>query len=188
MCRIRTYVLPGLFCLSSLCTIVGNTQSSDSSPNVVLRVTSINYGIGGHQDKRLLVRLTDDGKVEWDKWKDNTWKRETTSVGVQRVSEVQRIFDSINATSVRNKKMGPYHVYMDNSVVLQIRMLVRQEQVTFSVINPFPSNMPPEAEHLLIHKAMPKDVKIIVCEIDKLSSEVANLPVSDLCDTNDEVQ
>jgi|HubBroStandDraft_4_1064222.scaffolds.fasta_scaffold716089_1 hypothetical protein len=132
-------------------------------------------------------RLTDHGKVGWDKWLGNTWKRETSAVDAERVSELQRVLDVIDSTSVPNKKMGPYHIYMDNSVVLQIRMNVCQEQVTFSGLNPWPSNMPSEAEHSLIHKAMPRNVKVVVCEIDKLSSDVANTPVSELCKTRNEL-
>src|SRR5580700_901597 len=81
-------------------------------------------------------RLTDHGKVGWDKWLGNTWKRETSAVDAERVSELQRVLDVIDSTWVPNKKMGPYHIYMDNSVVLQIRMNVCQEQVTFSGLNP----------------------------------------------------
>jgi hypothetical protein len=183
---ICTYVLSVLLFCSSFCTIAAGVQSQASSPNVVLEVTSTNYGVGGHQDKRLLIRLTDDGKVEWDNWLGNNWKRETSAINAERVSEVQRALDGIDSTSVRNKKVGPYHIYMDNSVVLQIQMHVRQEQVTFSVINPWPSNMPSEAEHSLIHKTMPKNVKVVVCEIDKLSGEVAHTPVSELCQTRNE--
>jgi hypothetical protein len=116
---ICTYVLWVLLFYGSFCTIAG-VQSQASSPNVVLEVISTNYGIGGHQDKELLTRLTDDGKVEWDNWLGNTWKRETSAVNAKRVSEVQRALDGIDSTSVRNKKMGPYHIYMDSSVVLQI--------------------------------------------------------------------
>ena|ERR1700722_12796962 len=185
---ICTYVLSVLLFYGSFCTIAAGVQSQASSPNVVLEVIStINYGVGVHQDKQLLMRLTDDGKVEWDNWLGNTWKRETSAINAERVSEAQRALDGIDSTSVRNRKMGPYHIYMDSSVVLQIRMHVRQEQVTFSVINPWPSNMPSEVEHSLIHKAMPKNVKVVVCEIDRLSSEVANTPVSELCKTRNEL-
>jgi hypothetical protein len=183
---ICTYVLWVLLFYGSFCTIAAGVQSQASSPNVVLEVISTNYGIGGHQDKELLIRLTDDGKVEWDNWLGNTRKRETSAVNAKRVSEVQRALDGIDSTSVRNKKMGPYHIYMDTSVVLQIQMHVRQEQVTFSVTNPWPSNMPSEVDDALIHKAMPKNVKVVVCEIDRLSSGVRNTPVSELCKTRNE--
>jgi hypothetical protein len=41
-------------------------------------------------------------------------------------------------------------------------------------------------EHSLIHKTMPKNVKVVVCEIDRLSGDVAHTPVSELCQTRNE--
>jgi hypothetical protein len=70
--------------------------------------------------------------------------------------------------------MGPYYVYTDTEVTLQIHMAARQQKVTFSVVNPWHSGMPgPEP--------MPKDVKAVVCEIDRLHAQVANVPVTKMC-------
>jgi len=38
----------------------------------------------------------------------------------------------------------------------------------------------------LIHKTMPKNVKVVVCEIDRMSGDVAHNPVSELCQTRNE--
>jgi hypothetical protein len=42
-------------------------QSRVASPIVILEASSTYQGIGGYQKTLLLLRLTDDGKVEWDK-------------------------------------------------------------------------------------------------------------------------
>jgi hypothetical protein len=90
------------------------------------------------------------------------------------VSEIQRTLDAIDKRLVHSK-MGPYNFYVDTSDELQIHMIVGQEHVTFSVVNPWlPGALPNR-------KPMPRDVKAVVCEIDKLHAEVANIRVNELC-------
>jgi hypothetical protein len=51
----------------------GNAVAPVAAPTlaplvVVLHATNTPHGIGDHQDKRLVVRLTDNGQMEWDDW------------------------------------------------------------------------------------------------------------------------
>jgi hypothetical protein len=100
----------------------------------VLEATSMTRGQTEMQ--YLLVRLTNNGKVEWDKYARNAWERQTSSVSAERVSKIQRTLDSIDKSQLHGA-MGPYHVYVDTSVELRIQMTVRQGEVTFSVTNPW---------------------------------------------------
>jgi hypothetical protein len=167
-------ILSLLTCINLFSAIAGNAQSQDSSPTVLLEATSIMHGVGGYEEKHLFVRLTGDGKVEWDKYVGNSWERQASSVTAERVLEIQRTLDSIDKSLVHGT-MGPYHIYVDTSTELKIHMTARQGDVSFSVQNPWPPSVIPN------HKPMPKDVKAVLCEADWLQAQVANLPVSELC-------
>jgi hypothetical protein len=165
-------------CLNLFSAIASNVQSQDSTPTVVIEATSIMHGIGGYEKEHLLSRLTDDGKVEWDKYVGSKWERQTSSVTSERVSEIQRTLDSVDE-SLFHGTMGPYYIYVDTSTELKIRMTAKQRDVSFSVQNPWPPGIIPS------HKPMPKDVKAVVCEIDRLQAQVANLPISEMCKPRD---
>jgi hypothetical protein len=159
-------------CINLSSARANNAQSQVSAPIVVLEANGITRGLAGEM-QYLVVRLTDDGKVKWDKYVGDAWERQTSSVTAERVSAIQRTLDSIDK-SVVHGTMGPYYVYTDTQVTLEIHMTARQGEVTFSVMNPWQSGMPgPEP--------MPKDVKAVVCEIDRLHAQVANVPVSKMC-------
>jgi hypothetical protein len=171
-----SFVLSLLICIGSFSATASDAQSQISSPIVVLEATSTMHGIGGYQNQHMLVRLTNDGKVEWDKAVGNAWERQTSSVSAERVSEIQRTLASIEKSLIHGT-MGPYNIYIDTSVELQIHMAARQGEVTFSVMNPWPpSEMP--------RKPMPKDVKTVVCEIDRLHAQVASVPINQMCKAN----
>ncbi len=172
-----TLILSILMCINFFSARASNAQSQVSTPVVVLDATSITRGVGGHEIQYLLVRLTDDGKVEWDKPVGNTWERQNTSVTAERVSEIQRTLGSIDKSLVHGT-MGPYHVYVDTTVELQIHMTARQGEVTFSVMNPWPPSVIPSRQR------MPKNVKAIVCEIDSLHAQVASVPIMQMCRAN----
>jgi hypothetical protein len=174
MSRFLSCVLSILTCVTSFCAMASDAQSPVSSPIVVLEATSTIHANGLYQNQHLLVRLTGDGKVEWDKWVGNVWERQTSSVSAERVSEIRRTLDAIDKNLVHGK-MGPYYAYVDTSVDDQIHMVVGQEEVTFSVTNPWPPGVLPN------RKPMPKDVKAVVCEIDRLHAQVANITVNELC-------
>jgi hypothetical protein len=174
MPRYLSYVMSILLCIGPFFAMTSDVQSQASSPIVVLEATSTVHGNNGYQNQLLLARLTDDGKVEWDKLVGTTgWERQTGSVSAERVSEIKRTLDAIQESSLHGR-MGPYDTYEDWSVELQIHMTAKKGEVTFSVINPW---SPSEFRH----KRMPKDVRVVVCEIDRLHAQVADVPVTEVC-------
>ena len=174
MPRFRGFILSFFTCINVFSAMTSNVQSQASTPIVVLEATSIDHQFDGYVTQRLFVRLTDDGKVEWDEYVGNAWKRQTSSVTAERVSESQRALDSIYRSPIHGT-MGPYYMYVDTSTELKIHMTARREDVSFSVKNPWlPSIIPSR-------KPMPKDVKAVVCEIARLRAQVANTPVNEMC-------
>src|SRR5450631_3258111 len=90
-----TFILSILTSISLFSAAVNNARWHVAPPIVVLEATSMT-GNQGSEIQYLLVRLTDDGKVEWDKHVGNAWERQTSSVSAERVSEIQRTLDSID--------------------------------------------------------------------------------------------
>jgi len=174
MRRILRNALPIVICAHSFCTIASDGQSRVSHPIVVLEGINAIHGFGEHQADRMLVRLTDDGKVQWDKWVGNTWKRQISSVSVERMSEIRRSLDTVDQSQLR-AKMGPYHRYVDTSVELHIRMATSRGELVFSVLNPWWNDIP--------SKPIPKDMKTVVCEISRLHAQVAKESVDHMCET-----
>lgn len=163
-----------LIWINATCNPAGGwPQSGVSTPNVVLEATSTTHGIGGVGNKLLVVRLTDDGKVEWDKLVGpQESERQTSTVSAEVVSDIERTLKAVDQSLFRGK-MGPYYVYIDTSDDLQIRMTARSGKLTFLVTNPWSPGT--------IHKPMPRDVKTVLCEISKLHAQVANAAVNQMC-------
>jgi hypothetical protein len=131
----------------------------------------------GQEAERLLVRLTEDGKIEWDEWKVFPGsERHTGSVSANVVSEVQHALNTIDQSLFRSQ-LGPYYGYIDTADELQVRMKTKTGPVEFRLINPWSSGRP--------QKPMPTDVRIVFCEIDTLYAKNANHPVDEACKTND---
>jgi hypothetical protein len=168
-----TFILSILTSITLFSAAVNNARWPVSPPVVVLEATSVTRNQGS-EIQYLLVRLTDDGKVEWDKYVGNAWERQTSSVSAERVSEIQQTLDSIDK-SLLHGAMGPYHVYEDTSVELRIQMTASQGDVKFSVTNPWSEPGTPS------RKRMPKDVRIVVCEVDGLYAQVAGVSVDPVC-------
>jgi hypothetical protein len=143
-----------------------------STPIVVLEASNITRS-QGEEMRYLLVRLTDDGKVEWDKYVGNAWQRQTSSVSAERVSKIERTLDSIDKSQLHGA-MGPYYVYEDTPVELRIQLAARLGEVTFSVTNPW-------SEAGTRRKRMPKEVRVVVCEVDGLYAQVASVSVDPMC-------
>ena len=180
MPRFLSCALSVLTWINLFCAVSSDAQSQPSSPIVVLEATNTLHANNNYQSQWLLVRLTDDGKVEWDKYVGNAWERKTSSVSAEQVAEVERTLNAIDKNIVHGR-MGPYRIYVDTSDELQIHMTVRQAEVTFSVMNPWmPGALPSR-------KPMPKDVKAVVCVIDRLHAEVANVSVNELCKASQRV-
>jgi hypothetical protein len=61
-------------------------------------------------------------------------------------------------------RMGPYHIYTDTSVELRIRLTNAQGVLAFTAVNPWSCG----TGSGFTRKPLPKDVKTVVCEIDRL--------------------
>jgi hypothetical protein len=171
-----SYVLSILLCISPFLAMASDVQAQASSPIVVIEATSTVHANNAYRDQLLLVRLTDDGKVEWDKpVLPRGWERQTGSVSLEQVSEIKRRLHAIHGSSLHGS-MGPYGIYEDWSDELQIKMTTKKGEATFSVINPWASS-----DHSRRHKRMPRDVRVVVCEIDRLHAQVADVPVKEVC-------
>ena len=173
MSSFPSFILSILMCINLFSAAANDARSPVSAPIVVLEATSITRNQGA-EIQYLLVRLTDDGKVEWDKYVGNAWERQTSSVSAERVSKIQRTLDSIDKSRLHGAR-GPYHVYEDTSVELRIQMAARQGEVTFSVTNPWSEPGMPS------RKRMPKEVRLVVCEVDGLYAQVAGVSVDPMC-------
>jgi hypothetical protein len=135
----------------------------------------------GQEWKSLLVRLTEDGKIEWDEWKAfqafPAFERHTGLVSANVLSEVQHALNMVDQSLFRSQ-MGPYYVYIDTVDELQVRMKTKTGPVEFRMINPWSSGMMPR-------QPMPKDVRIVFCKIDTLYAQNAQSPVDQACKTSD---
>ncbi len=127
----------------------------------------------------MLVRLTDDGKVRWDKRVGEKWEQQVTSLTARRMSEIKQSLDAIDQSGLR-AKMGPYYRYVDTSAELRIRMTTSHGGLTFSVLNPWRGDL----TSVLIWRPIPKNVKIVVCEVSRLRAQVAREPVDPQCESS----
>lgn len=176
---ISRYGPPFLIGILLFCATPISPQSQVSSPTVVVEATNTIHGIGSYQNTWLLVRLTDDGKLEWDKRVGNAWESQAGSLTAERVAAIKRSLDAIDRNQMRDK-MGPYHAYTDTSVELRVRLTTSQGVLAFTVMNPWSCEMP----SCLTRKPLPKDVKTVVCEIEELRAQVASdEPVDSICKT-----
>jgi hypothetical protein len=176
MLRILQYVQLTLIWIGAVCAMAGCARPTATVPIVVLEATWKHHGMG-EEAERLLVRLTEDGKIEWDEWKAfPTSERHTGSVSANVRSEVQHALNTVDQSLFRSQ-MGPYYVYIDTADELQVRMKTKTGPVEFRMINPWSSGMP--------RQPMPKDVRIVFCEIDTLYAQNAQFPVDQACKTSD---
>jgi len=173
MSSFSSFILSILVGINLISAAANNARWPVSAPIVVLEAHSMTRNQGSEM-QYLLVRLTDDGKVEWDKYVGSAWKRQTSSVSAERVAKIQRTLDSIDKSRLHGA-MGPYNVYEDTSVELRIQMAARQGEVTFSVTNPWSEPGMPR------RKRIPKEIRVVVCEVDGLWAPVEGVSVDPMC-------
>jgi hypothetical protein len=155
-------------------------QSPASGPDVVLEVTNV---LSGHHytDKKLLLRIEKNGRVEWDAGQrvGDSYERRATTMTLAQVQSVQQRLDAIDKSGML-PKMGPYNTYTDTSMELRIRITSPDGEHGFRVINPRPCGLP----SCSMGKAtpLPKEVKLMVCEVYKLRAQVADEPIEKMCD------
>ena len=135
-------------------TVLGcstKTSTEHRPPAILLEATLTRHGIGGFRHSSLLVRLAEDGNVEWDdlEW-DPTPKasdakgvdvyrniRNVTTIGSDKVVFIERRLGSLDLQNVQDR-MGPYNAYIDSSYEIQVRMAkAASNSMVFSVSNPW---------------------------------------------------
>lgn len=180
-CSISRYV-PSLIIGTLFCAIPNNSQSQVSAPTVVLEATSTEYESDGSHRTRLLVRLRDNGKLEWDNWVGwlgRVRKRQIGSVTIEEVSAIKQSLNAIDRSRLRDK-MGPYYRYTDTSVELRVRLTNSHGELRFTVINPW------TCASCLAREPLPKDVKAVVCAINGTRAKVApDEPIDPICKASD---
>jgi len=184
----RTSVWFGLFLIVlGVCFVLSSpadiaAQTNNSKPVLILESTSNIYGIGG-KDTQLLVRLKQDGTVEWEesvrqKPLGRTYQRKVSSISREQVTSISDRLAVLNKDSFR-AKMGPYNSYTDTSVELQVRMRTSNGSVVFSVLNPWLCTLP--SCSMGKSKPIPEDVKAVICEVQKLRTQLASEAVDPMC-------
>jgi len=139
---------------------------------IVVEATSLIHGIDGYEQKRLFVRLTSDGSVQWEtaEWQKPN-KLHSTKLASELVSAVIQRLDEVDPKAIR-AKMGPYNVYKDTSAELVISISTLKWSRRFSVINPWSARSV---------KPLPGELKVVICEVDRLHARVAEEPVDAMC-------
>jgi hypothetical protein len=157
-------------------------QTNGSNSVLILESTNNIYGMGG-KDSQLLVRLKQDGTVEWDepvlqKPLGREYKLRVASIPREQVTSISKRIAALNKVSFP-AKMGPYRSYTDTSVELQVRILTSSGSVAFSVLNPWLCTLP--SCSMGKSKPIPEDVKVVICEVSKLRAQLAGEPTDPIC-------
>jgi hypothetical protein len=164
------FALPAVIALLAALPSTAQTQPPAS---IVVEATNSIRGIGGYERKCLLVRLTSDGKVQWE---TTQWQKpnelHSTKIAAELVSAMTQRLDEIDPEAIQ-PKMGPYNVYVDTSVELLVSITTSKWKRQFSVSNPWPGRRP--------IKPLPKELKTVICEVSRLQAQVAEEPVEPLC-------
>jgi hypothetical protein len=119
-----------------------------------------------------LLRLSNDGKVEWEtaQWQKPN-ELHSTRISPERVSAITQRLAGIDPKAIQ-AEMGPYNRYLDTGVELFIRVDTPKWKREFTVLNPW-------SDWRL--KPLPTELKAVICEISRLQVEVAAEPVQPMC-------
>lgn len=150
-----------------------HAQSQLSGRRVVLEATELSTGFK-LRDKKLLVRLTNDGNVQWDESAGNSkYERRVAMISRNEVIEIQRNLDAVDKTGIHGK-MGPYSYEVDTRDLMRLRIASPDGERHFSVIDPW--------SNLGVFKPLPNELKLIICEASKLRAKMAKEPLEKICD------
>jgi hypothetical protein len=169
------------------CSKSAPSRAKPATPTVVLEATeTLRGGMGDHQDARLLLRLTDDGKVQWDGpggGYGRQHERKGTSISAERVTSIRGRLNSFDMSNIL-PEMGPYNRYVDTSLELHLRMATSAGEREFSVMNwaCVWNGICGEP------KKIPNNVLSMICEIYGLHSELAHEPTQEECKGEGKVQ
>lgn len=177
---IQTHRAVGVACLALVLSVRCSAQSQASGSGVVLEVIQVLSGLH-YTDKKLLLRMEKNGIVEWDAAKRGSYERRKTTMTLEQVQSVQQGFVAIQQSGVLPKNMGPYNTYTDTSVELRIRITSPNGEHRFRIINPWPCGMP--SCSMAKATPLPRQVKLMFCEISKLRAQVADEPIEKMCES-----
>jgi len=167
---------------SASCSKETSIPAKPPSPTIVIEAIVTNHSIGDYRDSMLLARLTDDGKVEWDRFSatatGHEYLREVSKLDLQRVASIRR---ELGATDLQNiqAKMRPYNMFVDTSYEIFVRIpATLTGELKFSVINPWCN----KSITCIPSKPLPRNLESILCQAELLRAEVAHEPTEDSCD------
>jgi hypothetical protein len=158
-----------------------STAQTQISPYVVVEATeSVSHTLG-YCENHLSVRLTSDGRVEWEEAgqmekcgkpvQNKPDALHSTTIAAEQVSAITQRLNGVDPETLQ-AKMGPYNRYVDTSVELLIRISTPKWSRGFSVSNPWP---------YYPLKPLPKELRTVICEISRLRAQVADEPAEPMC-------
>ena len=158
-----------LFCPNSISARTRSNGRNEST--VVLEATNIIHGIGHYVGKTLLVRVREDGTVEWEKDLD-AFKRErhVKKLSPEDVDSIRGHLNLIDQ-SLFSANMGPFATYTDTFVELRVHLASNKQAKNFVLQNPWPCSLPSCSQKA--KKEMPVEVRALLCEISSLRSSLA---------------
>jgi hypothetical protein len=162
----------------ALCTVIvflfplSSSVQAQTPPSVVIEASN-SIQSDGREQKELFVRLSSDGKVEWE---TTEWQKpnelHSSRIAPELVSAITNRLVAVDPEAIQ-AKMGPYNRYVDTSSELFIRINTLKWNRQFSVLNPWP--------HWPV-KPLPKELKAVICEVVRLRAKVTREPVEPLCE------
>jgi len=165
-----------VLCTFALIAMARGSREQASSSSVVLEATNFRTGFK-LREKELLVRLTNDGTVEWDESvRDSKYARRVGTISSQEVEDIRKSLDAIDKRGIR-PKMGPYYYVLDVRDELRLRVETAKGGLRFSVKNPWSG--------LGAAKPVPTEVRLIICEASELRTKMTAepLPLERLCES-----
>ncbi len=132
------------------------TPSMASPPSLVLEASETIHSQGA-DETRLLLRVLNDGTVEWDDYANESWRLRRRSVTSDQVVRTQRLLAGVNVADLRDN-LGPYYEYVDTNVAVVVTFQSAIDRFSFTMRNPWTG--------LFVNRAMPAEVRAITCEID----------------------
>jgi hypothetical protein len=180
--RLLLFALGAFFLLGLLKS--ADAQTNSSQQILVLECTKTIFSGNGHKDVQLLVRLTQNGKVQWEEpvWQKQlglSYKRRVAWISPEQVGAIKERIDRIDRNSFHTK-IGPYNSYTDTSVELRLRVHTSAASLAFTVINPWPHDPPYSSSKI---KPLPTDVRAVICEASRLRAQLAGEPVPLMCES-----
>jgi hypothetical protein len=157
------------------------SAAKPSSPTIILEAREVIHGIGGIQSDGLMIKLTNDGKAEWEEYVGrgrNKKQMKTGTISADEVAAIKQHLDGLDK-SVLKPQMGPYATYIDTWNEVSVQLLSEEKTVRLSISNPWAADSAAQRKD----RPMPKEVRTIICEIDKLRVELTLEPARIACNS-----